>query len=67
VVLLTAIAFDAWLRPFSLWRLIAGDLSIDRRTYLLSPEFPWLGVSSSLAATLLILLLALQRIRKRDF
>jgi len=67
VVLLTAIAFDAWLRPFSLWRLIAGDLSIDRRTYLLSPEFPWLGVSSSLAATLFMLLLALQRIRKRDF
>jgi ABC-2 type transport system permease protein len=66
-VLLTAIAFDAWLRPFSLWRLIAGDLSIDRRTYLLSPSFAWHGVSASLAAALFMLLVALQRIRKRDF
>jgi ABC-2 type transport system permease protein len=67
VVLLTAIAFDAWLRPFSLWRLIAGDLSIDRRTYLLSPAFPWRGVLASLVAALSMLLVALQRIRKRDF
>jgi ABC-2 type transport system permease protein len=67
VVLLTAIAFDAWLRPFSLWRLIAGDLSIDRHTYLLPPAFPWRGVSASLAASLLMFLLAFHRIRKRDF
>jgi ABC-2 type transport system permease protein len=67
VVLLTAIVFDAWLRPFSLWRLIAGDLCIDRKTYLLSPAFPWRGISASLAAALFMLLLALQRIRRRDF
>ena len=66
VVLLTAIAFDAWLRPFSLWRLIAGDLSIDRHTFLLS-SFPSRGVSASLAAALFMLLLALHRIRRRDF
>jgi ABC-type transport system involved in multi-copper enzyme maturation permease subunit len=66
VVLLTAIAFDAWLRPFSLWRLIAGDLSIDRRTFLLA-SFPWRGVSASLTAALLMLLLSLHRIRRRDF
>jgi hypothetical protein len=66
VVLLTAIAFDAWLRPFSLWRLIAGDLSFDRHTFLLSP-FPWRGISASLIASLLMLLLALHRIRNRDF
>ena len=67
VVLLTAIAFDAWLRSFSLWRLIAGDLSIDRRTYLLSPAFPWRGVLASLTAAAAMLLVSLQRIRKRDF
>jgi ABC-2 type transport system permease protein len=67
VVLLTAIAFDAWLRPFSLWRLIAGDLSIDRHTFLLSPAFPWRGITLSLAAALLMFLLALHRIRRRDF
>ena len=67
VVLLTAIAFDAWLRPFSLWRLITGDLSIDRRTYLLSPNFPWRGIAASLFAALVMLILALQRMRKRDF
>jgi ABC-2 type transport system permease protein len=66
VVLLTAIAFDAWLRPFSLWRLIAGDLSINRHTFLLSP-FPWRGISASLAAALFMLLLSLHRIRRRDF
>jgi ABC-2 type transport system permease protein len=66
VVLLTAIAFDAWLRPFSLWRLIAGDLSIDRHTFLLA-SFPWRGVSASLTAALLMLLLSLHRIRHRDF
>jgi ABC-2 type transport system permease protein len=66
VVLLTAIAFDAWLRPFSLWRLIAGDLSIDRHTFLLS-SFPSRGISASLAAALFMLLLALHRIRRRDF
>jgi ABC-2 type transport system permease protein len=66
VVLLTAIAFDAWLRPFSLWRLIAGDLSIDRHTFLLS-SFPSRGVLASLAVALFMLLLALHRIRRRDF
>jgi ABC-2 type transport system permease protein len=66
-VLLTAIAFDAWLRPYSLWRLITGDLSIDRRTYLVSPDLPWRGVLLSLAAAMAMLFLALQRIQKRDF
>jgi ABC-2 type transport system permease protein len=66
VVLLTAIAFDAWLRPYSLWRLIAGDLSIDRHTFLLSP-FPWRGISASLTAALFMLLLSLHRLRRRDF
>ncbi len=65
-VLLTAIAFDAWLRPFSLWRLIAGDLSIDRHTFLLSPALPWRGIAASLAAASLMLLVALHRIQKRD-
>ncbi len=55
IVLLTATAFDAWLRPFSLWRLIGGDLSIDRRTYLLSSSFPWRGVCASLVAAIAML------------
>jgi ABC-2 type transport system permease protein len=67
LVLLTAIAFDAWLRPWSLWRLITGDLSIDRGTYLLSPGFPWGDVSVSLAAATAMVLVAFQRIRTRDF
>jgi ABC-type transport system involved in multi-copper enzyme maturation permease subunit len=67
VVLLTAIAFDAWLRPYSLWRLITGDLSIDRSTYLVSPDLPWRGLLISLATAAAMLFLALQRIQKRDF
>lgn len=66
VVLLSAIAFDAWFRPFSPWRLITGDLSIDRRTYLLSSHFPWRSVSVSLVAATTMFSLAFQRIRKRD-
>jgi hypothetical protein len=30
LVLLTAVVFDAWLRPFNLWRLLTGDFYIDR-------------------------------------
>jgi ABC-2 type transport system permease protein len=66
-VLLSAIAFDAWFRPYSLWRLITGDLSIDRHTYLLSSPFPWRGVSVSLVAAAVMLAFAVERIRKRDF
>ncbi len=67
IVLLSAIAFDAWLRPFSLWRLITGDLSIDRHTYLLPSDFPWFGVFASLLAAMAMLFLAFRRIQKGDF
>ena len=67
VVLLTAIAFDAWLRPWSLWRLITGDLSINRSTYLQPPGFPWRGVTVSLAAAAAMVFVAFQRVRTRDF
>lgn len=40
VVFLTAIIFDAWLRPFNLWRLVTGDYYIDRHSYLLADISP---------------------------
>ena len=67
VVLLTAIAFDAWLRPFNLWRLVTGDYYIDRHTYLLSGHFPWLGTFASLSVAGLMLLVSVKAIQSREF
>jgi ABC-2 type transport system permease protein len=66
LVLVTAIVFDAWLRPFSLWRLISGDHSIDRHTYLLS-HFPWRGTLASISAAVLMLLVSVRVVQKREF
>lgn len=66
-VLLTAIIFDAWLRRFNVWRLVSGDLSIDRSTYLLSGHFPWMGILVSLCAAALMLLASTFLVQKRDF
>ena len=41
VVLLAAMLFDNWLRRFNVWRLVTGDFSIDRHTYVLSGHPPW--------------------------
>jgi ABC-2 type transport system permease protein len=67
VVLLTAIAFDAWLRPFNLWRLVTGDYYIDRHTYLLSGHFPWLGTFASLSVAGFMLLASVKVIQSREF
>lgn len=66
LVLVTAIVFDAWLRPYSLWRLISGDNSIDRQTYLLS-HFPWRGTLASISAAALMLLASMRIIQRREF
>ena len=66
LVLVTAIVFDAWLRPFSLWRLVSGDLSIDRQTYLLS-HFPWRGTLASLSAAVSMLLVSVRIVQRREF
>ncbi len=67
VVLLAAIMFDAWLRPFNLWRLVTGDFYIDRHTYLLSWPFPWRGTLASAAAAALMLLASVWVIQRREF
>jgi ABC-2 type transport system permease protein len=67
VVLLSAIMFDAWLRRFNVWRLVTGDYSIDRNTYLLSEHLPWLGIVASLSAAGLILLASVVVALRRDF
>ena len=66
LVLLTAIVFDAWLRPFNLWRLVTGDYYVDRHTYLLS-HFPWRGMLASVSATALMLLASVRVIQRREF
>ena len=66
LVLVTAIVFDAWLRPFSLWRLVSGDQSIDRQTYLLS-HFPWRGTLASLSAAASMLLVSVRIVQRREF
>jgi ABC-2 type transport system permease protein len=66
LVLISAIVFDAWLRPFSLWRLVSGDYCIDRQTYLLW-HFPWRGTLASISAAVLMLLASMRIIQKREF
>jgi ABC-2 type transport system permease protein len=66
LVLISAIVFDAWLRPFSLWRLVSGDYCIDRQTYLLS-HFPWRGTFASISAATLMLLASMRIIQRREF
>ena len=67
VVLLSAIIFDSWLRPFNLWRLVTGDFSIDRSTYLLSRHLPWLGILASLSVGVLMLLASTIVVYRREF
>lgn len=67
LVLLTAIVFDAWLRPFNLWRLVTGDFYIDRHTYLLSWPFPWRGTLASMSAGALMLFTSIRVIERREF
>jgi hypothetical protein len=64
--LVTAIVFDAWHRPYSLWRLVSGDHSIDRHTYLLS-HFPWRGTLASMAAAVSMLLVSVRVVQRREF
>jgi ABC-2 type transport system permease protein len=67
IVLLPAIVFDMWLRRFNVWRLITGDFSIDRRTYLLSTHLPWAGILASLSAAVLMLFASTIVLQKREF
>jgi ABC-2 type transport system permease protein len=67
VVLLAAIMFDAWLRRFNVWRLVTGDYSIDRDTYLLSSHLPWWGILASLFVAALMLLASTLVVQRRDF
>jgi ABC-2 type transport system permease protein len=67
LVFLAAILFDAWLRRLNLWRLVTGDFYVDRKTYLLSGHFPWLGTLASLLVAGLMLLASVGVIQKREF
>lgn len=67
IVLLAAMLFDAWLRQFNLWRLLTGDFSIDRSTYLLSEHLPWMGILSSLSVAVLIPLASTIVVQRREF
>jgi hypothetical protein len=67
IVLLAAMLFDAWLRQFNLWRLVTGDFSIDRSTYLLSKHLPWMGILSSLSVAVLMLLASTIVVQRREF
>lgn len=66
-VLLAAMLFDNWLRRFNVWRLVTGDLSIDRNTFLLSAHLPWLGILASLSVAGVFLLASILLIETRDF
>jgi ABC-2 type transport system permease protein len=67
IVLLVAIISDAWFREYSVWRLVTGDLSINRGTYLLPQHLPWLGILASLCLALLMMAASVFSLQKRDF
>jgi ABC-2 type transport system permease protein len=67
VVLLGAMLFDNWLRRFNVWRLVTGDFSIDRNTFLLSKHAPWPGILGSLCAAALMLLASVMAVRRKEF
>jgi len=67
LVFLTTIAFDSWLRPLNLWRLITGDFYIDRHTFLLTGHFPWLGALACLSVVGAMLLLSVKVVQRREF
>jgi hypothetical protein len=67
IVLLVAIISDAWFREYSVWRLVTGDLSINRGTYLLPQHLPWLGILASICLALLMMAASVFSLQKRDF
>jgi len=67
IVLLAAMLFDAWLRQFNVWRLVTGDLSINRSTYLLSEHLPWLGILCSMSAASLMVVASIIVVQRRQF
>jgi len=67
IVLLVAIISDAWLREYSVWRLVTGDLSINRSTYLLPQHLPWLGILASLFFAVLMMVASVYSVHRRDF
>jgi ABC-2 type transport system permease protein len=67
IVLLGAIVFDSWLQQFNVWRLVTGDFSIDRSTYLLSAHLPWTGILASLSVAALMLTGSIIVVERREF
>jgi ABC-2 type transport system permease protein len=67
IVLLVTIISDAWLRQYSVWRLVTGDLSINRSTYLLPQHLPWMGILASLLSALLMMVASAYSVQRRDF
>jgi ABC-2 type transport system permease protein len=67
VVLLGAIVFDSWLQQFNVWRLVTGDFSIDRSTYLLPVHLPWAGIVASLSVAVLMLAASIIVVQQREF
>jgi ABC-2 type transport system permease protein len=67
IVLLVVIISDAWLREYSVWRLVTGDISIDRSTFLLPQHLPWLGILASLFCASLMMAAAVYSVHERDF
>lgn len=67
VVLLVAIISDAWFREYSVWRLVTGDLSINRSTFLLPQHLPWLGILTSLLFAVVMMAGSAYSVCRRDF
>src|SRR5262249_33506533 len=67
VVLLSIILFDAWFQRFDIWRLMTGDFSLDRNSFLLAWPFPWFAVVVSLSTATLMVMVSIIVVQRREF
>lgn len=68
IVISLAFLFDiATLRPYSLWRLIVASELVDRETYLLSGPLPWSQILANATIAVVLLLISMRIIQRREF
>lgn len=66
-VFMAAVGLEAWLRPYNVFRLVGGDFSINRSTWLLNMPLPWIGIGSSFCGAILLCMAAVFVVNRREF
>ena len=67
LVFLSTIILDSWFRRLDVWRFATGDFYIDKKTFELAGDFPWLGTLVCTGAATLMLVASTRAVQCRDF